>query len=103
MISASELLNVSVQDASKLLQTFAGDQKEVQNRVTATYVISGVLKDGNLGVRLVKQDELIEKEQMFQTVSSKVLYSLQKSNSIDLNSIALVNGFDTAAVRENPL
>lgn len=103
MISASELLNVSVQDANKLLQTFAGDQKVVQKSVTATYIVSGVLKDGNLGVRLLKQDELVEKKHMFKTVSNEVLYSLQKCNSIDLNSVVSANGFDTAAVRENPL
>lgn len=100
MISASELLNISVHDASKLLHTFAEDQKIAKTNVSATYVLSGTLKDGTLGVSLVKQDDLLKKRQLFEKISSEILYSLQKGDKADINSVVSVNGFDASAVKE---
>lgn len=95
-------MKVTIKDASKLLQTFAEDQKQTKKSVALTYVISGVLKDGDLGVRLVKEEDVKEKEQLFKTVSSKIIYSVQKNGSTDLHTVVSVNGFDTAAVKDDP-
>lgn len=65
--------------------------------------MSGVLKDGSLGVRLVKQYELQDKRELFRTISNEVLYSLQKSDSVDIHNVALVNGFDASEVKEKPM
>lgn len=103
MISASEVLNITVQDANKLLQIFAQDQKQTSTNVKATYVLSGILSNGSLGVRLVKEDDLQDKKQLFKTLSDEVLYSLQKSKSIDLYNIASVNGIDASALNSTPM
>lgn len=103
VISASELLNIAVQDAKKLLETFAEDQAKTTCKVTSTHILSGVLKDGNLGVMLVKEHELKGKKELFKIVSSQVLYSLQKSDSIDVYSVVAVNGFDASAAKESPM
>lgn len=92
-----------MQDASKILQTFVSNQKTTSTNITATYIVSGVLKDGSLGVKLVKEEELPEKRELFKTISSEVLYSVQKSNIVDIYSVASVNGFDASSPQEVPL
>lgn len=103
LLSASDLLNIKIHDAKKVLQVFVDDQKQVGKNVAVTYVVTGVLKNGELVVKLVREDDLPGIEQLFKEISSKVIYSVQKSEMIDTNIVASVNGFDSTAVRETPL
>lgn len=94
MTSASKLLNVAVQDASKLLKTFAEDQKKTSTNVSCKFILSGVLNDGNLGVKLVREDQVEKEKQSFKSVSSEVLYSVEKTKDIDNYNFVSVDDFE---------
>lgn len=104
LTSASEIFNISVQDVKTLLDTCVTDNRQLKTAdIAVTYVISGVLANGKLGVILAQECELAEKRALFKNISNETIYSIQKSKDIDLNAIGLVDGFGSSTVREKPL
>lgn len=71
---------------------FEDNKKLNPDKVTATYILTGTLKnDQKTMVCLVKDCDIKSKKGEFKEISSEILYSVQKSKNIDFNVLALVD------------
>lgn len=105
MSSLASDLGISFQNARDLLSKYVKDQRQLKpDELAVTYVISGILKDnGKKGVFMVKETDIKEKRNLFDTNPMEVIYSVQKNKNVDFNIIALVDMFDSTKIRETAL
>jgi len=97
-------LDITATDAKKLLQQYVTDQRDLKpNALAVTYSLTGLLEDHTLGITVVKEDELDDKKDCFETVLKQEIYSVQKSKEVDLNVMSLVDYFDMHHPREAPV
>lgn len=94
-------LKVKVTEAADLLKEFVADHRsKKQNELLATYVLSGLHKNGKLTVALVPENEVVAKRGDFENVESEIIFSVQKSGHLDLSVLSLVDRFDGSSLDE---
>lgn len=83
----SEKLGISLAESSRILKKFI--RGEIETDLLVTYLISGKLKTGEYCIQIVDSVSLKAKKNMFSSISSEVVYSVQKYNYVDFNMIVL--------------
>lgn len=88
-----------------MLKKYIEDQRKIKpNELAITYVLTGTLKDSKgEAVVMVKEPDLQAKRDLFVTLASEVIFSVQKSKNIDFNVIALVDWFESEQDNDKPL
>lgn len=87
-----QMLNIDVKQAATVLATFVNDHRQNKsNGLAVTYTITGSLKNGQLSVMLVKEENINNTKALFKNVSSESVYSMQKHKQIDAGIISLVD------------
>lgn len=67
-------------------------------------MLSGKLKDSNtIALMIVKDHEMEEKENLFECISTKSIYSIQKAHDIDIGALSLVDWFNNNPVDDKPM
>ncbi|KYB28926.1 hypothetical protein TcasGA2_TC032354 [Tribolium castaneum] len=86
-------LKISLSEATRHLNQFIEDSPKLKlGELHCTYLLCGALKDKQGSViYLVRDEDLQEKKDLFENISSEVVYSVQKARQIDYNMIALTD------------
>ena len=86
----SKNFKLHVNTAKQLLYSFASEQKD---KVYSTYLIGGLLKDGEGGsVQIVREEHINKVKREFKLVTSEHVYSVQKAKTLqDLNILYTVD------------
>ncbi|XP_044759352.1 nucleolar protein dao-5-like [Coccinella septempunctata] len=84
-----EKFDVSLRESKYILKKYISDDNLYPGKISVTYLICGKLKTGEYNIQIVDSIELYEKKKSFSLISDEVVYSVQKSNSIDFNAISI--------------
>ncbi|XP_019866703.1 DNA polymerase delta subunit 3-like isoform X2 [Aethina tumida] len=91
--------NLNVQAARDLLQKFSKDNKDL----IATYMITGITKENKKrAVIMLKNEDTQKKDDIFESISGQTIFSIQKSDNVDFNTIFMANK-EELANRESSL
>ncbi|KAL3274165.1 hypothetical protein HHI36_015579 [Cryptolaemus montrouzieri] len=98
----SEKLDVSLSEAKYLLEKYVSDQSISPGKISVTYLICGKLKTGGYGIQIIDSASK-EKQKLYSSLTQEVVYSVQKSNTIDFSLIALAGESLSENLREKAL
>nr|XP_018906176.1 PREDICTED: DNA polymerase delta subunit 3-like isoform X2 [Bemisia tabaci] len=98
----SRSLNISMNDAKRLLAKYASTSKH-KSDLSSVYAVGGELKnDGGFSVIIAQDEDLDSVKSQFKEVSWEQLYSLQKKGQLcDLNTLLIANNVTPTDENEN--
>lgn len=90
------MLHIDAQEANKLLTTFVNDHRQNKSdELGVTHTIMGNLKNDELKVILVREENVVNTKACFKTIHGENIYSVQKHKNIDAGTISLGDHFNT--------
>ncbi|KAK4880182.1 hypothetical protein RN001_008328 [Aquatica leii] len=96
-------LAITAKDAKDLINEYIShSQKSQPGNLSVLYLLSG-LREDTLTISITKEDELDDKKDLYTTEPIVEVYSIQKSKDVDLNTVALVDCFNSNNPRSTPI